>query len=112
MKWLGWIGILLSSVFFTACSDDTENNGLNGGAGSLLVVPEVAAYGGGGQAIAGEDNITDISACLFEDGVLTQVFEHLQQTDGGYHVSLNAKKGTFYMLANTDGLIDLNGLKG
>ena len=112
MKWLGWIGILLSSVFFTACSDDTENNGLNGGAGSLLVAPEVAAYGGGGQAIAGEDNITDISACLFEDGVLTQVFEHLQQTDGGYHVSLNAKKGTFYMLANTDGLIDLNGLKG
>ena len=61
---------------------------------------------------AGEDNITDMSACLFEDGVLTQVFEHLQQTDGGYHVALNAKKGTFYMLANTDGLIDLNELKG
>ena len=110
MKFLGWMGVLFSSVFLMACSDDTESQDWNSGA--LLVTPRVAGYGESGEALEGEDNITEMNACLFEGGVLTQIFEHLQKNGDDYNIPVEAQEGTLYMLANTDGTVDLNAMKG
>lgn len=110
MKFMGWVGILLSSVFLMACSDDTDNQ--DWPSDTLLVTTRVASYGESGEASEGEDDIKEMSACLFEEGVLTQVFENLQKTGDDYNIPVDSKEGTLYMLANTDGTINLNAMKG
>ena len=112
MNFLGWVGILLSTLLFAACSEDTADKWWNGGIGSLLVTPEVADYTGSGQTIDGENEITDMRACLFEEGVLTQIFENLSSAGGKYSLPVTAEEGTLYMLANTAGMLDLEGMKG
>lgn len=112
IKFLGWVGILLFGLFFAACSDDAADKEWDGGTGSLLVAPEVVSYAGSGQTIDEEDKITDMRACLFEGGVLTQIFEDLSPVGGIYNLPVTADEGTLYMLANTGGIFDMDAMKG
>lgn len=112
MKFLGWVGFLLSGMFFTACSDEAADKEWNSETGSLLVAPEVASYIGSGEMVDAGNEITDMRACLFEKGVMTQVFEGLSQLDGKYSLPVTASEGTLYMLANTAGMVDLDSMKG
>ena len=112
LKFLGWIGIFLSGLCLAACSDEAADKEWGDETGSLLVAPEVAGYAGSGQTVDDEDEVTDMRACLFEDGVMTQVFEGLSQMDGKYSLPVTAREGTLYMLANTDGMFELESMKG
>ena len=112
IKFLGWVGILLFGLFFAACSDDAADKEWDGGTGSLLVAPEVVSYAGSGQTIDEEDKITDMRACLFEGGVLTQIFEDLSPVGRIYNLPVTADEGTLYMLANTGGIFDMDAMKG
>ena len=53
-----------------------------------------------------------MQACIFEDGVMTHIFKGLEPGNGTYDLQVGRLAGTLYLLANTDGLVDLEGLKG
>lgn len=111
MKYVGLISTLLLGMFFCACSDHSEDQIWNNEAGFLLITPSLTSYEDSGSFLDGENDITDMQACLFEDGTMTQVFEDLQPTGGKYNL-LVRNTGTLYMVANAKGLLDLDEMKG
>ena len=92
-----------------ACSDGVETHPVPGPA--PLVKTRLAAFEGTGQALDGENEISDLRACLFESGVLTKVYDTPTSVDGGYGIQLDSHTGTLYVVANTEGLLDLNALQ-
>ena len=92
-----------------ACSDGVETLPVPGPA--PLVKTRLAAFEGTGQALDGENEISDLRACLFESGVLTKVYDTPTSVDGGYGIQLDSHTGTLYVVANTEGLLDLNALQ-
>lgn len=92
-----------------ACSDAVDTLPVPGPA--PLVKTRLAAFEGTGQALEGENEVSDLRACLFESGVLTKVYDAPTSVDGGYGIQLDSHAGTLYVVANTEGLLDLNALK-
>ena len=78
---------------------------------SPVVRMQLASYEGTGQALDGENEVTDLRACLFESGVLTKVYEAPTLVDGGYGIQWDRHAGTLYVVANTEGLLDLDALQ-
>lgn len=108
MKNLGLVGVVLLGLAFTACSKDNDVNGnVNETPRPLTIATRQMGYEGSGQALEGENAITDMKACVFENGVMTKVFENLQPSSDGYNLQLNSYDATIYMVANADGLLNL-----
>lgn len=68
------------------------------------------SYAGNGSVLEGENDIADMKACLFEGGVMTRVYENLVAGEDGYRFQFERAEGTLYLLANLDGMVDLNGM--
>ena len=92
-----------------ACSDAIEPLPVPGPV--LRVKPRLAAFEGTGQELEGENDVTDLRACLFEAGVLSKVYDAPTSVDGGYGIQLDGHTGTLYVVANTEGMLDLNALQ-
>lgn len=81
--------------------------------GSTMVRAALSEYhtDKGSSPIDGESMVEDMQACVFEDGVMTNVYTGLKDDGGGYAVRLGRMSGTLYMLANTGGWLDLRQLQ-
>lgn len=92
----------------SSCSKDKVNSG-NGNRTTTVKV-NTLSYEGDGLVIPGENEISDMQACLFKDGVMTHVFDGLSSSDGSYSLKLENMTGKLYMIANLGGKIDLNSM--
>lgn len=66
-----------------------------------------------GENVSDEENeIKNIQACLFKNGLLTDVFTNLEAiSNNAYTIQLKETYGTFYMVANVAELIDIQQFK-
>ena len=111
-NYLGLYSILLSAFLMASCSD--EHEAVQKGTESPAVVQaDISAFKVDGRvsSLEGENEIKDIQACLFEDGLMTEVYTDLNKSSDTYSLKLKSLSGTLYMLANTEGLIDLQQMK-
>lgn len=102
--------IVMSLVMASACKVDERPAPLPDG-GKVLVKASVAGYGGSAEAIEGENTVKDLSACVFQDGRMTAIYENIQSPGSTYEISVDGYTGNMYVLANTEGLVDLHSLK-
>lgn len=96
-----------------ACSKvegPSGGGGTGGGGNTATVKVSQLSFEGTNLSLDGENDITDMQACLFEDGVMTKVFTDIPKTDAGYKIGVEKTGGKLYMLANLSGRIDLEGL--
>lgn len=94
--------IVLSTLLMFSCSDEYENikNGLEN---TTTIQTSIAAFQTEGKisSLENENAITDIQACLFENGLMTQIYTDLDHFSDTYSLKLKNMSGTLYMLANT-----------
>lgn len=96
----------------SSCSERVETPATPDAPALLPVVrAQLAAFEGGGQALEGENTLTDLRACLFVDGTLAKVYTLPVTPDAGPGVQLERHAGTLYVVANTEGLLDLDALQ-
>ena len=96
----------------SSCSERMETPATPGAPALLPVVgAQLAAFEGGGQALEGENTLTDLRACLFVDGTLAKVYTLPVTPDAGRGVQLERHAGTLYVVANTEVLLDLDALQ-
>ena len=102
----GW---LLAGALLTACSEK-ENPQIPQAPPSEppVVSVRLADYHQSGASLHGENALTDLGACLFEDGVLTRVHEAPDPADGSWDLALDRYAGVLYLVANVSGQIDLS----
>ena len=102
---------LLPALSGFACSDDKAT--AVPPATTPAAAIRIADYDGGGQHLEGEQVINDLRICHFENGLLTAIHEHdIASDDGSYAIPLKHQGGTLYVVANTDGIIDWEALRG
>ena len=84
-----------------------------GAAGSVTVRARasIAGYYGDDHSAGAGNAVRDLQACIFEDGRMTGIFDNLSLSGGSCDLAIDGHSGTLYMLANTDGLIDLAALQ-
>ena len=101
--------VLLSG---TSCSRQEE--GMRQGHGNVAsvikAIPQAFQVDGVSSALDSDGEVKHIQACLFEDGLLTQVYADWKLSDGGYALSVARMSGTLYVLANLQEL-DLEALR-
>lgn len=106
-----FVVLLMVTLVVGACSDSAGHEPGGNETISPVITTRLAAFDGNGQTLEGENVVTDMKACLFEKGVMTRVYNDLQQSETGYNLQLDSYSGTLYMLANTGDAIDLESLK-
>lgn len=111
MKRLGLVAVVSLGLVFHSCSESSDNGFSGNEVYPPVVTARLAAFEGEGQSVEGENEVDDMQACLFEDGVMTKVYKNLELSGGEYDLRLDRYKGNLYMLANTAGAIDLDRLK-
>lgn len=120
-KYIQLFGILSAVCFVSACSNEDipKNENTPTDEEENVSVPvrtvntRIKAFQIEGEnvSLSGEDSITDIKACLFEDGVLTTVYTEFSQKDNQYVLQTDKSSGHLYIVGNTDGQLDLQDLK-
>lgn len=96
----------------SSCSERVETPATPGSPVLTPVVKaQLAAFEGAGQTLEGENTLTDLRACLFVDGTLTKVYTLPVAPDTGHGLQLERHAGTLYVVANTEGLLDLDALQ-
>lgn len=95
----------------SSCSDSAETPATPTPTTPTVVKTRLAAYDSVGQALEGENDVTDLRACLFVDGTLSKVYDTPTSVDGGYGIQIDSHTGTLYVVANTEGVLDLNALQ-
>ncbi|MBO8459250.1 MAG: hypothetical protein IAA73_02815 [Bacteroidetes bacterium] len=103
--------VFVSSLFLLACTNN-EPVGPGGGDGAQKAVVRVNAvpYAGNGLELEGEKDILDMQACLFQDGVITRVFNELDNAANEYRFPLENLTGKLYMIANLGEKVDLDAM--
>ncbi|HJE47119.1 hypothetical protein [Phocaeicola coprophilus] len=104
--------VALLSQMFMACSSDSNGPQSPGEEiASRVVTARWVAFDGGGQAVESDSEISDMQACLFEDGVLTKVYRGLSVSGDECTLQVDRTEGNLYMLANTSALVDWDHLQ-
>lgn len=101
--------ILMTAIMASAC-DLREIHTPDTGNGEKIVRASLAGYDGSGQALEGESAVSDLHACIFQDGRMTAVFENISSSGSVYEIKVGDYGGNMYVMANTGGQIDLGSL--
>ncbi len=104
---------IFSALFFTtACSNDApgEDTG-NSQNRTVKAQPSAFTVEGAASSLPGEDEINDMQACLFENGILTEVYTQFSKEGTQYVLPVNKQEGHLYMLAHISDRINLQDLK-
>lgn len=84
-KYIQILSIFSALFFTTACSNDApgEDTG-NSQNRTVKAQPSAFTVEGAASSLPGEDEINDMQACLFENGILTEVYTQFskENTDG------------------------------
>ena len=96
---------LVAGLVTGSCSDDVKEQLTEG---KRTVQTRLAGYvvGGNDATLSEENVITDVKACLFEEGVLSRVYDNLAGNNGSYDLIVDGNYGNLYVLVNTEGLLD------
>lgn len=103
------VAAMIATVSCT--KDKTDIPPPGGSQGDTKVTVKAVLSGYEGTASSAPETVRDLQACIFEDGKMTHIFDGLSAAGGSCSVSLDSHSGTLYMIANTDGIIDLGSLK-
>lgn len=118
-KYIQLFGILSAVCLVSACSnedipknEDTPNDE-NGSVPVRTVNASIKAFQMEGEtsSLPGEDSISDMQACLFEEGVLTTVYTEFSKKESQYVLQTDKSSGHLYLVGNTDGQLDLQAMK-
>lgn len=91
-----------------SCSEETDNQ-LDGIESKTRISVTAQSYSIEGQAtsLPSENDIHDLSAYFFQDGLLKQSFISLEESSGNvYALDIHGKQGNLYFMANTEGVFD------
>ncbi len=99
------------SVFVSCTNDDAATPTLPDEGGNRIIKTSITKYEGIGQIVENENNITDIQACIFEGGKMTQIYNNLIPSESSFGIQIEKHAGTLYVLANTKEQINLEELK-
>lgn len=93
-----------------SCTDPKQD--LENPDGYHLIQATLSPYNNGENAavLEGENDIKDLQACLFENGLLTKVYTNLDISSETYTLQLEKASGTLYMIANAAEYIDVQQL--
>lgn len=105
-----WMGSLLFGMFGTMACADSEHPGNEETAVKPVVKARVAGYDQLADTVDGEDKVEHIQACQFIGGTLAKVYDDLAFDGSAFNLQLTDYEGTLYVIANTEGMIDLNAL--
>ena len=100
---------LISLGLLVSCTEDAAIPSLPDA--NKIVKTSIIKYEGIDQTIDDENNITDMQACIFEDGKMTQIYNDLILSENSFNIQVEKHAGTLYILANTNEHIDLAELK-
>lgn len=98
-------------VLASCSNDDATTPSLPGGEETRTVKTSITRYEGFGQALENDINITDMQACIFEGGKMTQIYTDLTPSKSSFDIRIEKHAGTLYVLANTQEQINLEELK-
>ena len=107
---ISFIIILFAALLISAVSCSKTESGEDMVDLSSFVRIHLADYQTAGDEITGENDLQDLRACLFENGRMTAVYDHLVGRTGGYGLQLDRNSGTLYVLTNTVDILDLDRL--
>lgn len=94
-------GLMALAGTLGACSESPEVfSGDSAAGGVVRITPAPFAAGSGAEAVAGEDAIRELNAYLFEEGVLTRVYESLPVSGNSCDLRLERLSGQLYAVAN------------
>ena len=116
-KYIQFFGILSALLFTTSCGEDIPKEEPGGGEGNITPVRTITTHisefqiEGEGASLPGEGNINELQACVFENGVMTEIYTQFTQKDNQYVLQTNKRTGHLYILANTANQLNLQELK-
>lgn len=109
-KYSYWTGILVL-LLLTSCVEEYVGQKMIVGNEMVFVKTSLSNLNTDGSSLKGEDDIKNMQACVFENGVLSEVYTDLVENEAGYYIKLHASSGRLYMLANAADILDLRTLK-
>ncbi len=71
------------------------------------VTARLAGFEGESQWTGEDGTVTGLQACLFEDGRISRTYSGLTLTGGACEIQVDSRSGNLYLMAGTEGLIDL-----
>lgn len=106
-----WIGSVWCGMLAIVACTDVDHPGVNEPAAHPVVRANIAAYEQQGEAMEGENKVNHVQACQFIDGTMAEVYGNLSFDGSSCDVPLTRYEGSLYVLANTEGVIDLKALQ-
>lgn len=112
-KYIQFFGVLSAVFLSTACSTEFVPKEESGSTQMRTVKASINSYQVEGKpsTLPGEDNVSNLQACLFENGELTEIYSQFTKENNQYVLQTNKKSGHLYILGNTSGQVDLEALK-
>lgn len=112
-KYIQFFGVLSAVFLSTACSTEFIPKEESGSTQMRTVKASISNYQVEGKpsTLSEEDNVSNLQACLFENGELTEIYSQFTKENNQYVFQTNKKSGHLYILGNTSGLVDLEALK-
>ena len=101
---------VLTGVFTMSCSDKDVHIPAPEPQKSV-VRASLSEYQGTGQLLDGETDIRHLQACIFEDGRISRIYGSIPVSGNTFDIQIDSHSGNLYLLANTDGLVDLSSLQ-
>lgn len=112
-KYIQFFGVLSAVFLSTACSTEFVPKEESGSTQMRTVKASINSYQVEEKPsiLPGEDNVSNLQACLFENGELTEIYSQFTKENNQYVLQTNKKSGHLYILGNTSGQVDLEALK-
>lgn len=101
---------VMTGVFTMSCSDKDVHIP-SPEPQKAVVKASLSGYQGTGQLLDGETDIRHLQACIFEDGRISRIYSSIPVTGRSFDIQIDRHSGNLYLLANTDGLVDLSSLQ-
>lgn len=77
---------------------------------STRITAKLASYGEAASSVAGENTITDMKGFLFQDGVMTRIYDFEVSHSNEYTFNVDSRKGNLYLVAYSASEIPTEGI--
>lgn len=109
-KYIQLFGILSALFLTTACGEDKPSEG-NTPIRTITTHLSEFQVEGESAPLPGEGEIYDLQACLFEDGLMTEIYTQFTQQNDQYVFQTSKRAGHLYILANIADQLNIQELK-
>lgn len=109
-KYIQLFGVLSALFLTTACGEDKPSEG-NTSIRTITTHLSEFQVEGESAPLPGEGEIYDLQACLFEDGLMTEIYTQFTQQNDQYVFQTSKRAGHLYILANIADQLNIQELK-